>query len=266
MRIPPLNILFLSSLCFLSAAPLGRAQTYSEIFPNANASTSGTAGNLLFSSSGWMLYSGATAVDNSNNANAAVAPNVGKPADAQPVNSNPQNVGIANGLASNFVVSTLNTNNLYYTNEYSLTTTAGLTFSWYQGNQSATDVFRLALNVNGAWIASQTTFTNTAVTSGANFSGGTGGAELKMLALAGANFYPLTFTPGTALSINTADLPQPAPAGTITAFGLYSDNRSSTQRFDTFQIVPEPSTTMLATAGFGLFGLMMVRRRRLVAR
>jgi hypothetical protein len=156
-----------------------------------------------------------------------------------------------------------------------------IAFSWYQGNAQIGGVtdqpFYLAIQIDGAWYASATGFTNEPVTSGANFGLEVGGAEFRSLTYdpAAANWLTLNFdgtydvetstaTASTLGDMTTGAAPVSDLTGTITAFGLYRSTNGANARFDTFQIdatlIPEPGTVaLLSLAGVSL---LLFRRRR----
>jgi hypothetical protein len=151
---------------------------------------------------------------------------------------------------------------ILYTSEFALGRPGVTRFSWYQGNQSASDRWRVALEMDGSqWYVSDAFFTNAAVTSGIAFA--TNG-EFKQLSMASAQWRTLNFN--GSLAANSGSLAVGSitslAGSTITRFGMYTDAKSNNMRFDTFQIdtVPEPSS--FAVAALAAFGLRKKRIRR----
>ncbi|MEI9962887.1 MAG: PEP-CTERM sorting domain-containing protein [Limisphaerales bacterium] len=125
--------------------------------------------------------------------------------------------------------------------------------------------FRIAVQIEGSWYVSTAVLANTvAVPLAGNFSSGAQKVTFNWTTDASA-WNSLNFTPGATLEFGSA-LSSPLPGGSITGFGLYSDQEAgagnATRRFDTFQIdaIPEPSSAMLGLAGVGM--LMTIRRFR----
>lgn len=145
-----------------------------------------------------------------------------------------------------------------YTREHSLPLAIAERFSWYQGNHLATDVWRVAFEVdNGQWYVSDSSFTNAPVTSGGAFSSS---GEFKQVLMSGV-WRTLSFDGNLANNSGSLAMGGIAtPTGNrITAFGLYTDSKNNNMRFDTFQIDAVPEPTALSAIAIGLVAL--VRRR-----
>lgn len=145
-----------------------------------------------------------------------------------------------------------------YTREHSLPLAIAERFSWYQGNHLATDAWRVAFEVdNGQWFVSDSSFTNTPVTSGGAFA--TTG-EFKQVLMSGT-WRTLAFDGNLTNSSGSLAIGGiSTPSGSrITAFGLYTDSKNNSMRFDTFQIdaVPEPATLSVLLIGVAT----LIRRR-----
>ena len=155
-----------------------------------------------------------------------------------------------------------------------------IAFSWYEGNNTAPHLFRVAVRNPSGWFVSANTFSTPAI-SLANF--GTQ-AELKTLTYNPApsnwlsvNFngdYTLGGTPGSGFATNSTlgalslgAAPTAPLLGPISAFGVFGERGGTgtgNRRIDTFQIdatpVPEPSSLgFLAAAGIAF--LNASRRR-----
>jgi hypothetical protein len=158
------------------------------------------------------------------------------------------------------------TGRLAMTPEYSFNPAdypTGVTFSWYQGNQTSPGVqdFKLALQVGGAWYASVTTFSNTPVPNGAAF--GTG-SEKKSFVYdpAATNWVTLNFngthnvtthaSTASSVPLSLGGTPAANLSGPITAFGLYRDGTGQNGRFDSFTI--EVNAILGDTNGNGIGG------------
>lgn len=231
-----------------------------------------TSNNVSVGSVGWTVATGATATnyttgfDTANGLGGWLNNSNGNPQNLPNVNTGSATVSQSTGLA---VVSLANASNrlgIIYTSQFSLNPadySAGLQFSWNQGNNSTTINYRVAIQVNGAWYASTQTFANaTSVSSVGNFASQSVAMTFNFNTLA-ATWRNLDFTLGSTLALGST-LTSNLSAGNITGFGLYMDSASGgTSRFDTFTItaVPEPTTVGLALLGLA-GGLLISRRRR----
>lgn len=129
-----------------------------------------------------------------------------------------------------------------------------LTFSWYQKNNSASDGFRVAIQIDGNWYASSQLVTSTAnVWSPVSYTFSTDAA----------NWYALNFTAGSSLALGSL-MSTSLSTNDITGFGLYAEvGTGGTKRFDTFTIsVPECQTTTLLLGAFGFLLLSRIARRQ----
>src|SRR5262249_30050170 len=144
---------------------------------------------------------------------------------------------------------------LGFTTEYSFNPSnyaaGSIVFSFYEGNNTAPQIFRLLVRVGGLWYASTTTFLSPAV---ALTSFGSQ-AVLKSIVYdpVAANWQQVNFngdyilggTPGTGTTVNSTAgavalgaAPAAPLSGIITAFGVYGESGggSGNRRIDTFQI------------------------------
>jgi hypothetical protein len=243
-----------------------QAQIYREVFGN-------TTGNALFSTVGWSGAWGSSAIDSSNPSpnNFGISSSVGSPNNLDNINAGGPSVSLANGLAFTSGTGASLTNWLAYTTGYTVNTTLTPVqdISFYAGSAANSTFgipgFRIAVQVGGSWYASTMVLANTvAVSSAANFNTGAQKVTFNWTTDASA-WNSLDFTPGVSLALGST-LASSLPGGSITGFGLYSDQEAgggnATRRFDTFQIdtVPEPSSVVLALFGVGV--LMSLRRSR----
>jgi hypothetical protein len=221
--------------------PIVTGVIYRETFPNV------TGGNEPIAGAGWQAHGAGGSPVTSN---VAVAPNSGRPQDLLSINANDES-GIPDpGVFSNWGADT--SPRLYWTDELTIIRPENLLDQarWYQGNASGNDAFRLALRLDNAWYASEQTFSNPGIAA-ADFD--TDAVEM-ILDFGGAFWFPLDFSIGSVLSLDTGGGPIPLPdVGDVTAFGLFSDIHSNTLRFDTFELqtigIPEPATLALLGAG-----------------
>jgi hypothetical protein len=210
----------------------------------------------------------------------------GRPVDVANVNAGPNSDGTfdpyANGIL--YFASALPPS-LGFTTEFSFNPAdylaGSISFSWYEGNNSALQSFRLAIRNSSGWFASADpyVFTTPAIPL---TSFGTQ-AELKTLTYnpAAANWLTMTFdgdftlgaTPGTGTATNSTlgalslgGPPATDLSGAITAFGVYGEsgtNPNGNRRIDTFQIdatpVPEPSSVLLLALGGAFVGAVRHR-------
>lgn len=256
-----------SYTCALRRSSPGLGQSVSRAVPN------NTAGALAVGTATWNINRNATgdAVDvaavPSVPAGATISNLPGRPQNLPAINSNPANAEQANGFLAESSASGTGFNQLYWTTEYATGTTTLNSVRWTQGNDAGSDVMWVALRVNNSWFASDATFTQTAgIGGGGDFATL---AEQKELLIPGARWRVLTFTPGTELSISafTTGL-STGEFSIVTGFGLYTDNKSSTQRFDTFELTtaPEAGTLPLFVAASAVGAFVIVSRRRRLCR
>lgn len=160
-----------------------------------------------------------------------------------------------------------NNNYVAYQTGLSINPASGpLSISWQQlasVGGSGLGTTRLMLQIGGAWVASNQTFTaaeGDLPTFGNPSNAGIYGQNLNF-SLTGSAWRDVTITPGTTLSLagstRGTDL-----SGTITGIGFYYVATGSvSMRMDDLTVnqIPEPSAALLGLAGAGL---MAVRRRR----
>lgn len=117
-----------------------------------------------------------------------------------------------------------------------------LVFSWYQGDSSASDVCRLAVQINGNWYATATTFSTPAM-SADNFP--TAGIQQTFdFTRTNTAWMSLDFVESNVLSLGTV-LTTNLPDGDITAFGWYNSSPASDNlRFDTLEIDALPAQSI----------------------
>lgn len=234
---------------------------YREIFPRPTGA-SGPAGMADY---GWFAHRGPDATQITANTTTegspqwAVSAGTGRPDNLAAVNSNPPNDGEALGFAFFFANATEGSPVLLWTNEHSTDLAMVQQFDWWQGNATATDGFRLAIQVGADWYVSAQNNTQSAGVS--TFS--TQAEQMTQL-MAGSSWNTLDFTAGDTLSMGTAaTLPL---SGTINAFGLFAEThtQNTSMRFDTFTItaIPEPGTLVLV--GIALVSAFALKRRRSV--
>lgn len=161
---------------------------------------------------------------------------------------------------------------LFWTEEYTVDRSVFTvnSISFYQGNQSTSDITRLAIRIGSQWYASNASFTQTNTVG--TLAGFAAGAELKTLIFgtAAGDWRLITFdgtstTSATApISVAGTTLAASLPSGSITGFGLISMTGSNNRRYDSFTInatvIPEPSA-FAALAGLGALGFVALRRR-----
>lgn len=217
---------------------------YRELFPND------TDNNQPLSTDGWQINSAAGAATTTQ----INSPTNGTPTDVTAVNSNPDSAETARGYLFNNDANDVDY--LAWTDEYTVNREAfELTeISWYQSNESTSDISRAAIEINGQWYASDQTFQNTTTHTGA------GAGELMSLDFTTATWRLLDFVDGSSLSLGSAAA---LPGGDISAFGVYYDSKSARLRLDTFTVsgvataVPTPAAL---PAGLVLMALAIRRR------
>jgi hypothetical protein len=222
-----------------------------------------TANNNPFPINGWFLHGAAGGVALSNGGDPNGANN-----QAAGINDNRTfNINAGAADATNdaqtgryFYVPNGQNNGILWTNEY---TVAAGSFTvdnirWWDRSDAAPNfINRAAVQVGGNWFVSSSGAT---ATGAVTINAGDGTWTQIGVDFATAQWLPITFTPGTALTQTISGTPQSLPAGDITAFGVYHQIQIVTAglaRVDAFEInatpVPEPSTFVLS--GMALLGL-----------
>ncbi|MEJ0089855.1 MAG: PEP-CTERM sorting domain-containing protein [Limisphaerales bacterium] len=267
MKIPQLATVLVGAILLSMQTTQAQTPIYREVFGN------NTAGNANLSTVGWLGSWGPTATDSATPSpnNFGVSAAVGAPNNLDNINAGGPSLSQANGLVFTSGTGASLNNWIAYTTEFTVdpTLTPIQNISFYAGSSAngafGIPGFRVAVQIGGSWYASTAVFANTvAVASAANFNTGAQMMTFNWTTDASA-WSSLDFTPGTSLVLGST-LASPLPGGSITGFGLYSDQEpgagNATRRFDTFQInpVPEPTSAMLVLAGAG--ALMVVRRFR----
>lgn len=210
----------------------------------------------LLSYAGWKLNFGTnggsgTAYQNAISNGASATPSL------TPINSNSAATSNSNGYVYNSYDSSWNSRTIYWTEELTISTSAYTidSISWYQVLQKSEDYTRVALRVGTQWYVSDQTFFGAAW----SLTTFVASAQQKTLVLKDSLWIPLTFGSGT-LALGSGD-PISLPAGNITAFGLYADNKTGGQMFDTFEIQATPIPEA-AGVSVGIAGTAMLLTRR----
>jgi len=229
--------------------PVSAGVLYREIFPHDRYLSSwphDSFGNLAGSGSAhWYAHAGNSAQDWSGTV--SIGDVSGSPTYAQPVNSNPQFPELDWGYFSLWGPS--NVRAIYWTEEYQSLSSAQLTGASFMSKNGATaDLMRVALRIDDDWfVSSQTLTQNTANV-----------WENKTLSISGTTWRSLSFSPG---SLGAPGSVVPLASGVVTGFGVYSDNKSSAQRIDSFTLmIPEPSMLLVFT--LAAVPALLYRRRR----
>ena len=144
--------------------------------------------------------------------------------------------------------------------------------SFQQSNPNTTLSVRAAMNIDGNWYASSTTYANT-VTSELTSEFNTK-AQLFTLTPSAVTWQAFTLTPSTTLSSISATAVALPTTGTVQGFGFYIDagpgstaSTNNVMRFDNFTInatamaIPEPSA-YAALIGLVTLGAAFLRRPR----
>jgi hypothetical protein len=267
MKITQLVTVFAGVILLSMQVTQAQVPIYREVFGN------NTAGNVNLSTVGWLGNWGPTATDSVTPSpnNFGISAAVGAPNNLDNINAGGPSLSQANGLVFTSGTGASLNNWIAYTTGYTVdpTLTPIQDISFYAGSTVngtfGIPGFRIAVQIGGSWYASIAVLANTvSVASAANFNTGAQKVTFNWTTDASA-WDSLSFTPGTALVLGST-LASPLPSGSITGFGLYSDQEpgggNATRRFDTFQInaVPEPGSALLIVSGAGM--LMMRRSRK----
>lgn len=234
-----------STILMLTIASSPADVIYREIFPND------AAVDRNLSETGWQIHR--------NTGQTAVSPTLSlAPADTRglaPVNSNPARSEVDNRGMMIALDDNTGVDFIHWTDEYTVDL-AGWnleTVNWYQSHSNTTDLTRVAVQLDGGqWYVSDQTFTNNS----AHVSW-----EQKTLDWDTATWQLLDFVPGSSLALTGT--PAGLSGDAITAFGLYTDNKTASRlRYDSFEItgvaVPVPAAL---PAGLMLIGALLMRRR-----
>jgi hypothetical protein len=244
----------MATLCLTDRA--NATVIYQELFPGLSTS----ARNFQNSGINWQAHIGATAVDQTNNADTT--------------SSSSAVIWTTNGQdgTPSYAFSAGATPGLFWTNEFgTLTRSSVVSISFYLNNTNTTPTARVAVRLDNntpgntaddTWYATDTTYTSTGGSSG-NWT--TNGQQKTFLFTdAAASWRDMTFVPGTSLSVSGTARTSDLPVGDINGTGIFFSG--SGFRLDTFQVsdTPEPSSAFIVAAA-GLLALQR-RRRRAVPR
>ena len=211
-----------------SDPPVEPEPIYREIFPNDDGRELQAAGDVPLDETGWYIHKDGGAL-----AATPILSWVQCPTIVEPVNSNPANDELEYG----FMISLDNQvgcDFIHWTDEYMVDRNRyNVTeVTWEQRHNGGDDVTRVAVEIDGQWYASEQTFTNA---DGEYFATW----YKESLDFASATWQDLLFTPDSQLELGT-NTGLALPDGDITAFGFYTDNKSTGRlRYDTFAIYAE---------------------------
>jgi hypothetical protein len=219
---------------------------YREIFPN----DAGVDRDL--SETGWQIHKNAGTAAGSPTLSLATGDTTG----SAPVNSNPARTEVDNRGMMLSLDNQTGVDYIHWTDEYAINLNAWDLdeISWHQAHNGTSDLTRVAIQLDGGqWYVTDQTFTQSSSVVW----------ELKTLDWDTATWKLLDFDPGSSLALTGT--PAALSGNVITAFGLYSDNKSTGRlRYDSFTItgvataVPTPAAL---PAGLMMFGAMMLRRK-----
>lgn len=136
--------------------------------------------------------------------------------------------------------------NIAWTAEHTISSTTydfnTLAFSWYQGDSSASDECRLAVQIGGNWYATATTFSTPSMSAGSFPTAGI--KQTFNFTRTNTAWMSLDFIESNVLSLGTI-LTTNLPDGDITAFGWYnSSSANDNLRFDTLEIDAIPAESV----------------------
>lgn len=256
------------ALLIAADSPARSQVLYSQTFDYSSAGSGSTS--LV----GWNAYAGSSAIDLSTAKTTTVAidansnatggfsaklfPSLGSPQATQgylalEAEGNPSggSIGI-NGAA---VKTGLNLSNVG-------------TITWQSsrnGTYATPPPTRLLVQVGSVWYASEATYTSATTYTGSDLNQRMASADSFSLSAATATTWRvLTLTPGSQLSLASTTTTLDLASSVVTGVGFYVEigTRSNSVNYDTLVVsaVPEPGS--LAALGFGVVGLMLVRRRR----
>lgn len=232
------------------AAPVQLAKA--DIIYRETFSVDSSSAKLSYA--GWKLNFGANGGSGTDYQN-SIANSASATTSLAPINSNSAAASNANGYVYNSYTGAWNAQTLYWTDELTISTSAYTldSISWYQVMEKTEDYTRVALRIGTQWYVSQQTFSGAAWSS--TFANA---AQQKTLVFKDSLWLPLTFSSGSlSLGSGTISL----PTGNITAFGLFADNKTGAQMFDTYEIQATPVPES-ASVGAGVAGAAILLTRR----
>ncbi|PAW76523.1 MAG: hypothetical protein B9S32_14855 [Verrucomicrobia bacterium Tous-C9LFEB] len=245
----------LLGLLFFATPSHAQTVIYRETFGNSGT-TNYLLSNTTYLATDWQVYYSASGTN--GRLIRAVASNVA----SSPTNLDNVGTGYTTPSQTNGVLYTDQPTDPYFFfttghtgNLINVTQSPDLSFSWYQRNNSASDGFRVAVQVEGSWYVTSELFTSTASV-----------WTLKSFAFANdaVDWCTLNFTAGTTMSVGNV-LATDLSSSNITGFGLYSDVRGAggSNRLDTFALsVPESRSAVLLLGSVAcLLACQRVRRR-----
>lgn len=251
----------------MSAGNVHAGVIYREIFPQP---TPTEPVDKSFRQAGWQSYYGDSATPSAPGLlgyTLVHSTATGAPDNLPAVNSNPVATGsesIGFFYAGDGGGQSKPLNNVKYfiwTDEYTVdrSTNNVTQISWYQGNETKTDQDRVAIRIGSDWYVSTQIFNQSTDIGSANDFKTKAVQKTFTFSTNASDWQTLNFTSGTSMSLGSV-LSSDLPAGNITAFGLYTDYKTKTFRFDTYEIqadsIPEPAALGL----LGLGGLLLLRK------
>lgn len=251
----------LVALICVANISLMQGALYTETFDNT------TSGNLKAGDLGWSAFVGSSALNVTNVAGVTgmdyVAGSLGAGSPASPTGFLFAN----NGATANQTFGLVDT----FTSGLSLT--SGDTISWRMGNNLTSATAQILIQIggdgtvgSGTWYVSTMAKSNSSTFSTSTFSQ-SDAATIAAVSFSltfdpsASNWKNFTLSDGVSMSVGSA-LATPLSSTTITGIGFYLVDGAvgNTMRFDTLQIIPEPSVQALAGMG-GLFLLLGLRRQ-----
>lgn len=237
------NTIMLGALLLTGSLAQADTIVYREIFPNEGSE------DVWLGSADWTAVVG-NAQGYWSPGYSGIATNIGRPNDADPVNSSYS--GSERGKSYAWFESgegNTPTALMWSYEPANLTNTANMSsISWYQGTSSGAVSASAGVKVGDAWYVSTTSYSSAPMDSGSSFAGA---AEQKILDVSTAQWNPLVWTSSPDELFRDVSQTVSLPGGALQAAALYFEGCSGTIRVDTFEIksVPEPNTIFMLIVG-----------------
>jgi hypothetical protein len=214
----------LPGIVILSIYPLVLAASSAEVVYRETFATTEVA---PISKAGWKLV-GLDGRDRTADNKQGLSARAGLPADAKPVGSRADESVATGYVLNHYTGDYWNVPTLYFTDEFKAdgVNTIGRV-KWIQAT-SKDDPFRVAVRIEKAWFVTEQTFLSRGDAWNLSKTG-----RPQALDVAAAKWRTLKVGQDAAVGETPVEL----PAGPLTAIGLFADQKTAAQAFDTFEVI-----------------------------